>query len=92
MSNHLAKHRADSCDSKDMDNFFDLVKDNMQSLNLSIKPTHIFNVDETAFACRTSTEKVFAKKGVNRVNKLTGNNDKINFTVQVIIFIYSVVQ
>ncbi len=85
MSNHLTKNRADSCDSKDIDNFFDLVKDNMQSLNLSIKPTHIFNVDETAFACRTSTEKVFAKKDVNRVNKLTGNNDKLNFTVQVIV-------
>ena len=70
MANHLAKNRADSCESKDMDHFFDLVNGKMQSLDLSTKPSHIFNVDETAFASRTSTEKVFAVIIIN----LSDNN------------------
>jgi len=52
-----------------MDHFFDLVNGKMQSLDLSTKPSHIFNVDET-FASRTSTEKVFAVIIIN----LSDNN------------------
>lgn len=44
--------------------------------------THIFNVDETAFSCRSSGKRVIGTKDANRINKLTGNNDKLNFTVQ----------
>ncbi len=55
----------------------------MSELDLALKPTNIFNVDETAFSCKSSGKRVFARKGVNRVSKLTGNNDKLNFTVQV---------
>ncbi len=53
-----------------MDHFFDLVNGKMQSLDLSTKPSHIFNVDETSFASRTSTEKVFAVIIIN----LSDNN------------------
>jgi len=56
----------------------------MKKAELEFKPTHICNVDETAFSSCSSNEKVFAKKGVHRVNKLTGNNEKLNYTVQVV--------
>jgi hypothetical protein len=59
------------------------VQSTTSELGLDYKPENIFNVDETGFSSGGSNLKVFAEKGVHRVNQLTGNNEKIMYTVQV---------
>lgn len=83
VSNHLAHNRSRSCTKSTCEEFFKLVQSLMDKLKLHQKPTHIFNVDETNFTSMASNARVFASKGSYRVNKLTGNNEKQNYTVQV---------
>jgi hypothetical protein len=84
LANNLNKQRAKCLTSKSVDDFFKLLADTVEKLGLSDKPQNIFNVDETCFSSEPSRAKVFAQKGASNVNRLTCNNEKLNYTVQVI--------
>lgn len=63
--------------------FFKLLADVVDRLGLRSKPQNIFNVDETNMSASSTNTRVFCEKGLNRINKVTGNNEKLNYTIQV---------
>lgn len=52
-------------------------------LDFILTPQNIFNVDETNMSACSLNTRVFCQKGSNRINKLAGNNEKLNYTIQV---------
>jgi hypothetical protein len=60
--------------------FYDLVRKEMQRLEISDKPSHIFNLDETSFCVDPTRGKVVAEVNshVHRINSGTGRQ---NFSV-----------
>ena len=63
--------------------FYTLVESTIDRLGLRNKPQSIYNCDETCFTGCGKMVKVLAPKGLNRVNKLSNDNEKINYTVHV---------
>ena len=83
LSNHLSKKRALSLSNENLDEFYSILDDRLDKLDLKRCPDRIWNVDEIAFDSSSSNLKVFAHKNTNRVHKLTSDNEKISFTVNV---------
>ena len=61
-----------------------MLKNVVDKLGLNNKPQNIFNVDETNLSSAAANNRVFARKGSSSVNKIVGNNEKQNYTIQVI--------
>ena len=79
----MAKKRATAITDENLEEFYDLIESTIDRLDLRNKPQNIYNCDETNFNGLGKTTKVFAPKGLKRVNKLSSDNEKINYTVQV---------
>jgi hypothetical protein len=78
----MAKKRASSLSNEISDEFYSLIQDRQVQLELFDSPERIWNEDETAFDSSSSNRRVLAPKG-NRVDKVTNNNEKISYTVNV---------
>lgn len=60
-----------------------ILSNKVKELNLEKKPENIYNCDESNFSSAPSRKRVLCAKQANAVNKLTVDNDKQNYTVQV---------
>ena len=59
------KNRAESLNENLVENFYKIVKENYDELDLHDKPTHIFNADETGFSGDSGRQMVLCKKGIH---------------------------
>lgn len=63
--------------------FFNLLTEVVDRLGLKTKPQNIFDDDEPNMSASSPNTRVFCEKGTNRVHKITSNNEKLNYTIQV---------
>lgn len=61
-----------------------MLNDLVLKLGLKNKPQNVFNCDETNFSSASSNSRVFCDRGASSVNKISANNEKLNYSVQVI--------
>ena len=61
--------------------FYDLLKAEMERLDLTNKPSHIFNLDESCFVIDPTRGKVVAEVGNGGVHRITAGAGRQSFTV-----------
>ena len=76
--------RAKACNEDIAKHFYETLKEKLIELDIMDKPENIWNSDETGVMCDGSDDPVFCAKG-SAPHKITGNNFKEMFTVNVII-------
>jgi len=67
---NFPKNRAEAISKSVIENFFNMVKEKYDELDLHNKPTHIFNADETGFSGDQGRQLIFCEKGKSLI-KLT---------------------
>ena len=75
----ISSQRVTSCTNEAIDFFFRNLASEIEKNNPSSR--HIWNADETGFSANPGEEKIIATKGDKRPQKLTGNNQKAQFTI-----------
>jgi hypothetical protein len=81
---NMPRNRAESLTEDCITDFYELVNKKYDSITASggvIKPENIYNVDETAFSCDQGPMKVVCLKGTKNPGVITGNKEKVNYTV-----------
>ncbi|XP_065642670.1 uncharacterized protein LOC136074292 [Hydra vulgaris] len=76
----LASKRAASCTPEIIDCYFECVAKQYYQTSIT-SGSHIWNCDETGFSGDQGKATVVCRKGTRRAYKLTGNNEKIHYTV-----------
>jgi hypothetical protein len=61
--------------------FYDLIKKEMERLDILDKPSHIFNTDETSFCVDPSRGKVVAATGIRRPQRITAGAGRLSISV-----------
>ena len=80
-ADNIASLRAASCTTDIIDFFFANCKRNYEESGVSIRPENVWNVDETNQSGDQGKVKIICRKGAKRPLVLTGNNEKIGYTV-----------
>jgi len=83
LKNTISRQRACSLNEKSLGLFYDILKGEMDSLDLHNKPQNVFNCDESGFQSFGSRSKVFCSKKDANVHDLAVNNEKQSYTVQI---------
>jgi hypothetical protein len=78
---NIAKARAASCTKNHIDSFFEVLVKAYDEAELK-EPTNIWNVDETGFSGDQGEKKILCARGTKRPLCITGDNEKIHYTVQ----------
>ncbi len=76
----LAQCRARSCSKDVFIKYFDLLEQTMNENDLLMKPSQVFNCDETGMPLDPKPPKVLVKKGVKHPQSIT-TGDKTQITV-----------
>jgi hypothetical protein len=61
--------------------FYDLIESECKRLNITDKPSHIFNCDETAFVTDPSRWNIVAPTGENRIQRTVAGSGKQSYSV-----------
>jgi hypothetical protein len=61
--------------------FYDLLEEEMERLDITNKPNHVYNLDETCFFIDPTRGKVVAEVGRGGVHRITAGPCRQNFTV-----------
>lgn len=77
----LSIARAEGMDRKQVNDFFNLLKDVYTEYNMFVKPSNIFNMDETGFQINNEPGKVIATKGAKDVHVLSSSERGENVTI-----------
>ena len=83
LKNTISKQRACSLNENSLTMFYEILKRELDSLDLHYKPQNVFNCDESGFQSYGSRSKVFCSKQDKNVHDLAVNNEKQSYTVQV---------
>lgn len=75
----ISSQRATCCTNETIDYFFTNLNKEIEKYKPSSR--YIWNADETGFSADPGCGKIITKKGEKRPQKLTGNNQKAQFTV-----------
>ena len=78
---NIAKLRAASCTTKQVDDFFANVEKSYQEANIK-NGNNVWNVDETGFSGDQGNKLILCARGAKRPLNITGDNEKIYYTVQ----------
>jgi hypothetical protein len=78
---NIAISRAASCTTKQVDDFFENVSKAYETANIK-DGSHVWNVDETRFSGDQGSKKILCARGTKRPLCLTGDNEKVHYTVQ----------
>ena len=82
-ANNLTRNRAGCLTPKSLADYFKILGETLENLGIKDRPENIFNCDETSFSGINRPKKVFCNKKVKAVNRISPNNEKQTYTVQV---------
>lgn len=71
-ASNMPSNRGRSITNECLDDFFELLNEHYDRLNLHLKPHSIWNVDESGFNCDQGTCRIVCRKGEYNPNKLQG--------------------
>jgi hypothetical protein len=77
----LPVNRDIAINNHSLDQFFEICRKYYDHLELNDKPQNIYNVDETGLSGSQGCTRILCKKGMKNPSRLTGNNEKVMFTV-----------
>ena len=81
-ADNLATNRASSCTSEVVNKYFENCKKQFDNANIDHrKSSHVWNCDECGFSADQGNILIVCRRGTKRPFKLTGNNEKIHYTV-----------
>ncbi len=81
LAQNLSVNRAIAINNHSLDEFFEICRKYYDHLELNDKPQNIYNVDETGLSGCKGCTRILRKRGMKNPSRLTGNNEKVMFTV-----------
>lgn len=81
VAQNFPKNRAESLSKSILDDFFKMVAEKYDELDMYQKPTHIFNVDESGFSGDQGKQMIICAKGSKNPCLVSASAAKVHYTV-----------